>query len=158
MSAFPKPAPENYYLAQHVAFLLTSLKHWTGRDLVPDRRPIEEQARQVFHAPFALVSHDTAADPVFNYANRTALDLFEMTWEEFTALPSRLSAEPPSQEERTQLLTTVRAHGFIDGYEGVRISKTGRRFRIEDVTVWNLFDDERRYYGQAAVYSRWMFL
>ena len=51
-------------------------------------------ARALYEAPFALVSHNTDSDPRFNYANRTALTLFEMNWNEFTTLPSRMSAEP----------------------------------------------------------------
>lgn len=42
------------------------------------------------------MSHGLEVDPVFNYANQCALDLFEMTWEDFIKLPSRLSAEADS--------------------------------------------------------------
>ncbi|MEI9986339.1 MAG: MEKHLA domain-containing protein [Aliidongia sp.] len=43
-------------------------------------------------APFALLAHDTAPDPHFIYANKTAQACFEYSWDEFTTLPSRLSA------------------------------------------------------------------
>jgi len=117
-----------------------------------------ETARALFHAPFAVVSHDTADDPVFNYANQKALELFEMDWQSITHTPSRLSAETVNREERQRLLAQVSANGFIDDYSGVRISASGRRFRIENATVWNLVDAEGRNAGQAAMFSNWLFV
>jgi MEKHLA domain len=51
-------------------------------------------AEELFAAPFVIVSHDTQADPVLNYGNRAALTLWEMSWEELTRTPSRLTVEP----------------------------------------------------------------
>jgi hypothetical protein len=53
------------------------------------------------------------------------------------------------------LLAEVTQHGFISGYEGVRISSTGRRFLIKNVTVWNLADAQGRPAGQAAAFDTW---
>ncbi|MFQ5582558.1 MAG: MEKHLA domain-containing protein [Mariprofundaceae bacterium] len=140
---------------EHIAILRSSLKHWTGCDLVAPDLDDEQAAIAVHDAPFAIVSHGTEADPVFNYANRTALQLFEMDWDECTSTPSRLSAEPVSREERAGLLAEVSKNGFIDNYTGVRISKTGKRFLIENATVWNLLDENGAYCGQAAMFSDW---
>lgn len=142
-------------LAQHAAILCVSYQRLTGRDLVPSGTIGENIAAYLENAPFALVSHDTQADPVFNYGNRTARELFEMTWEELTALPSRLSAEPLNQMERARLLSDVSRRGYVDNYSGIRISKNGRRFEIRDATVWNLFDAEGAAYGQAALIRSW---
>ena len=98
------------------------------------------------------------SDPVLNYGNAAALVLWEMPWAELTRTPSRLTAETPNREERARLLATVTARGFIDDYSGVRISKTGRRFRIAQATVWNLLDGCGNYSGQAALFSRREFL
>jgi hypothetical protein len=155
---FPEPGPANHYLADHLARVQASLCHWTGRDLVDRRLPPDEQARQLFEAPFVLVSHDTAADPIFNYANRTALTLWEMTWQEFTTLPSRQPVEPDERETRARLLAEVASRGFIEHYAGVRIAQSGRRFRIQDVIVWNLLDEHGQPYGQAAMFAHWTFL
>jgi hypothetical protein len=106
-------------------------------------------------AAFALVSHGTEADPIFNYGNALALLLFEMTREEFTTLPSRFSAEPMLREDRAHLLDRVTSQGFIDDYSGVRISSSGKRFFIQGATVWNLLDETGRPYGQAALIPRW---
>ena len=135
-----------------------SLKHCTGRDLLPGNCPPVEFAEKVFHAPFVLVSHGTETDPVLNYGNQAALALWEMSWAEFTHTPSRLTAELPNREERARLLAAVTAHGFIDDYSGIRVAKSGRRFRIAQATVWNLLDGRKNYSGQAAMFSRWEFL
>jgi hypothetical protein len=106
-------------------------------------------------APFALLSHGTESDPIFNYGNRLALQLFESTFEALTRMPSRLSAETPLQSEREALLREVSEKGFIDHYSGVRISTSGRRFRICNATVWNVHDASGNKIGQAAAFSQW---
>ncbi|MBL8251829.1 MAG: MEKHLA domain-containing protein [Candidatus Competibacter sp.] len=158
MPPLPEPSPANDFLAAHVARLQASLRHWTGRELTDGRLPISEQARCLFDAPFALLSHDAAPDPVFTYVNRTAMALWDMDWTEMTRLPSRLSAEPMEQAARARFLADVKARGFVDGYEGVRISKRGRRFRIRDALLWNLLDDMAQPCGQAALFADWQFL
>lgn len=152
------PSEENGFLCQHVALMRASLRHWTGRDLADPKMDDAEAARYLFHAPFALASHDTAAEPLFNYANQTALGLFGMDWEEITLLPSRFSAEEAKQQEREQILRQVSLHGFIEHYNGVRIGRDGRRFLIEDTVVWNLIDADGVYQGQAAMFKSWKFL
>ena len=155
---FPRPAEDNDYLAAHVALLRYSFRHWTRRDLVDPRLTDTDAARFVFRARFVLVSHDTAPDPVFNYGNETALGLFGMPWEDFTALPSRFSAAPVSREDRARLLEQVTARGYIDDYQGIRIARGGRRFRIDKATVWNLVDQTGLIHGQAASFAHWAFL
>ena len=113
---------------------------------------------QLFEAPFVVVSHGVQADPILNYGNAAALKLWEMSWEELIQTPSRLTAEPVSQDERARLLAQVAQNGFIDDYQGVRISKSGRRFRIEKAIVWNLIDEAGRYAGQAAMFENWVYI
>jgi PAS domain-containing protein len=105
-------------------------------------------------AGFGILAHDTSVDPRFTYANAVARAQFEYTAEEFRGLPSRLSAEPDRQEDRDEFLARVEKSGFGTGYSGVRISKSGRRFRIEDVTLWNLIDVDGANHGQAARIGR----
>jgi hypothetical protein len=155
MNAF---ATRQDFLVSHTRLLMHSFARFLGEPLVvADDGDAAVQA--LWEAPFAVVSHDTAAEPVFNYANLQALALFEFNWDEFTRMPSRLSAEPMNQPEREALLANVRAHGFIRDYRGIRLSKTGRRFQISDAVVWNLFDhDNCQYCGQAACFKAWQFL
>ncbi|NJD07604.1 MAG: MEKHLA domain-containing protein [Methylococcaceae bacterium] len=154
----PRPAAENDFLAGHIGLLRRSFRHWTGRDLVNRRMTDAEAARYVFDASFALLSHDTSPDPIFNYANRTAMSLFGMEWEELTRLPSRLSAEPRDQKERETALQEVVSHGYIDHYSGVRIGRHGNRFKIENALVWNLRSPQGILLGQAARFDHWTFL
>lgn len=158
MSLFPEPSSANDYLAEHVSLLQSSYKRLTGKEIGDLGLQGNDLAKAVFEAPFVVVSHDDHPDPMFSYANLTAQALFEMNWPEFTTLPSRRSAEYPNREERANLLATVARQGFIEGYEGIRISKTGRRFMIQEVTVWNLIDDRGKYHGQAAIWSHWQYL
>jgi hypothetical protein len=154
--AAPAPCAANAFLLEHVRLLRSSYQRWTGRDLIPHSVADAEAGRWLFEAPFALLSHSADPDPVFTYGNRTALALFELSWEELTALPSRLSAEPLGREERARLLREVSTRGIIEDYSGVRISRTGRRFLIRRAAVWNLVDAQGGYQGQAAMFGDWM--
>ena len=142
-------------LADHVELLRDSLLRLTGRDLLDYPGASTDPETAAFEAPFALLSHDTQDDPIFTYGNRTALQLFELDWTAFTALPSRLSAEPLARDERQRLLDRVTRYGYIDDYSGVRVSATGRRFSITGATVWNLTSSDGAYAGQAAMFSKW---
>ncbi len=106
-------------------------------------------------APFCVLAHDTASDPRFVYANAAAQRCFEYSWAEFITLPSRLSAEAPDRTERQNLLDQVARQGYASGYRGLRISRSGRRFWIEDGTVWQMTDAGGTVHGQAAVFPRW---
>lgn len=138
--------------------LLDSFHRWLQRDLVPRRGSAEEQAQRLFEAPFVVVSHGTEEDPLLNYGNAAALELWEMDVETLLGTPSRLTAEAQHRDERAQLLERAGRHGFVDDYEGIRITGTGRRFRIENAIIWNLLDRDGRPAGQAATFSRWRFL
>ncbi|HYA80578.1 MAG TPA: MEKHLA domain-containing protein, partial [Methylocystis sp.] len=48
--------------------------------------------------------------------------------------------------------------GCVSGYAGVRVSAFGKRFRICDVTIWNVTDAHGRPLGQAATFARWTML
>jgi hypothetical protein len=154
----PVPQAGNDYLPGHSGLLIASYRHWTGRDLVDSGLSAVGRARALYEAPFVVASHGIEPDPVFNYGNRAALALFEATWNAFTSLPSRLSAEPVARAERERLLARVHAHGFIDDYSGVRVSTRGRRFRIARATVWNVADASGAPRGQAVMFRDWEYL
>lgn len=134
------------------ALLTGSYARLLGAPLVPE----EANAAWLYdEAPFVVVAHNTESDPKFIYANRRAQACFEYAWEEFVGLPSRLSAEAPNREERARALEAVARDGFVRGYRGVRISKSGRRFWIDDGIVWQLIDADGVNRGQAATFSTW---
>ena len=118
----------------------------------------KQLSKKLFYAPFVLVSHGTQADPIFNYANQTALELWSLSWNEFTQIPSATSAEPIAREERAAMLEQAKKQGYIENYQGVRISSQGRRFFIKQATLWNLTDELNQKCGQAATFPSWTWL
>lgn len=93
--------------------MVESFKLVAGRDLViPSFSSTQSESslgKQLFDAPFVVVSHNGGPDPKLNYDIQVALDLWEMGWWYYK--------------------------GFIDGYEGIRISSTGRRFKINSAII-----------------------
>jgi len=143
-------------LEQPTRLILSNYRRLLGRDLV-DVQPGDDEAQKLFDAPFAVMSAlgPFGTDHVFNYANRQALGLFEYAWDELMGKPSSASAEPVHRDERRRLLDEVGKHGFIENYSGIRISQTGRRFRIKKATVFNLLDESGNYVGQSATFADW---
>lgn len=134
--------------------LLGSYARLLGRPLLDAAAGEQPTAAWLYRAPFCLLAHDGAADPVFIYANETAQRCFGYGWDEVLTLPSRLSAEMPARHQRQRVLDAVARDGFIENYSGIRIAKSGRRFRIEDAVVWALRDGTTPV-GQAAVIRSW---
>ncbi|TQM00451.1 PAS domain S-box-containing protein [Actinoallomurus bryophytorum] len=136
--------------------LAASHERVVGTRILPEGLAGAEAARWLYgEAPFGLLAHDTSADPAFVYANATAQKCFEYSWEEFAGMPSRLSAEADNRDKRQEFMDGVLRQGYVSGYRGVRIAKSGRRFWIEDTTVWNLLDRDGGLRGQAALIRGW---
>jgi PAS domain-containing protein len=134
------------------ALLTGSYASLVGAPLVPNGK---DAAWLYAEAPFAVVAHNTDSDPIFIYANQAAQKCFGYSWEEFLSLPSRVSAESADRAARQALLDAVAKNGFMAGYSGVRVTKSGARFRIEHGIVWELLDVKGVRRGQAATFSFW---
>ena len=151
-----EPVPETYRApetARRIALIAESFARLLGRELIP---PGGDAVAALWAAPAVIVAHGTQGDPLFFFGNAAALARFECPAERFIGMASRLSAEAPLREERQALLDRVRRDGFIADYAGVRISATGKRFRIEQAVVWNLVDAVGAVHGQAALFDRWV--
>jgi MEKHLA domain len=155
-----EPGEDNDWAAAHVGLLDANYTRRVGRVLLPRHSGETDRAhaRRLYEAPFVVLSHDAGDDPRFTYANLTAQRLFERPWDSLVGLPSRLSAEADEREARAVLLERVRRDGFIDDYTGIRVARSGHRFRIAATTVWNLEDATGRRVGQAAMFSAWVAL
>jgi hypothetical protein len=138
--------------------LLNSFRHWIGRELFERVGDQDYQAHALFQSPVVVVSHGIEEDPLLNYGNQAALELWELTWEQLVKTPSRLTAEPVNRAEREWMLEQARIRGYLDTYRGVRISSTGRRFLVENAVVWNVVDAGGQRVGQAAAFSQWTWL
>lgn len=135
-------------LAARIALVAESHARLLGRPLIP---PGADPVSALWVHERPVVAHGTEDDPLFFYANRAALAVFETTLAAFLGMPSRYSAEAPDRAERQRLLERVAAHHCIDDYRGQRISAKGRRFTIEGA-VWDLLDIAGVRHGQAATF------
>lgn len=134
--------------ADRIALIASSFHRVTGR-------PLLAGGGSLWSAPMVILAHGTQDDPIFFYANRMALALFETCAHDVVRMPSRYSAEAMERAERARFLDAVGARNFIADYAGVRISQRGARFRIEQAVVWNLLDGDGAIHGQAACFDRW---
>ena len=139
----------------HVQRLLNSYQKWLGRELMPRSGTPEQQALALFEWPAVVVSHGCDDDPIINYGNRAALRLWQVDAATLRSMPSRKTAEPVHRDERAKLLERTAQQGYVDDYQGIRISSTGQQFRIEQAIVWNVVDEAGQYVGQAATFDRW---
>lgn len=136
--------------AAQIVRIAESYRRLLGKPLVADDG---DAVAALWHADAPIVAHGTQADPLFFFANRAALDAFEMSLDQFVGMPSRFSAEAPRREERQGLLDRVSRFGFIDNYRGIRITGRGRRLAITGGIVWNLVDPDGSIHGQAATFQ-----
>ena len=138
--------------------LVNSYEQLLQKPLIAPINDPDQLAYELFHTPFVVVSHDTQDDPIFNYGNQVALELWSISWEQLLKTPSRLSAEPVNRTERAKMLAAATTKGYIDNYQGVRIATTGQRFAIAQATIWNLQDETGTKCGQAATFANWTWL
>jgi hypothetical protein len=155
VEADAKPAYTSPLAVALAQLIVESHARVVGRPLLPATSEPLVLAHALYEAPQVVLAHGIGPDPCFDYGNRPAQELFELTWSELLALPSRLSAETGDQAERQRLLDAVSTRGYIDDYSGVRVSRSGRRFRIANATVWNLIDAAGERRGQAATFADW---
>ena len=144
-------------LLEHIQLLFSSFHHWTGEPLMPisGNDSPEEIADLLFNADFIVISHGSQADPIFNYGNQKALDLWQMDWQTFTSMPSRYTVEPMEHDEREKLLAQANSQGYVSNFRAIRIASNGDRFYINNAILWNVIDKEGKLWGQAATFRDW---
>lgn len=150
MDDAPWDTPE---VRRWIAWMCASHRAATGRDLVPGDDPAA-----LYDLDAIVVSHRLSADPCFVYANRSAQRLWGYDWATFIGLPSRLSAPKEGRDQRKHLLADGLNRGAVVARDLIRITADGRRFRAEEVLLWNVADDSDVVHGQAATYARFTFL
>ncbi len=142
---------------KHCLLLRESYERVCGKPFPIDlsNRPLAEA---LYYSSSIIVSHGVEKDPVFNYANRAAQELWGMNWEQFTQMPSRLSAREDKVEKREAALKEALRKGYISGYQGIRIDAAGKEFYIRNVTLWNVIDANGLQHGQAALFDTWEYV
>jgi hypothetical protein len=140
------------------ALILASHHRTWGTPLVAGtgaNRSRRQAAQELFTAATVVLAHDGAADPRLIYANRAALTLWRRRWSEMVGMPSRLTAEPAERRARSAVLAQALRSEAIEGYGGIRIDSSGRRFRIQGARLWTLRNTEGCPCGQAAAFKSW---
>lgn len=158
MSSPAYPKDELTLIAAQSELICRSYRHWTGKELCSMSGTAGEKADRLFYLPCIVLSAGIGSDPVLNYGNQAALKLWEMSWDELTQTPGSRTAEAPQREQRSRFLKEVAEKGFIENYEGIRISRSGKRFVIKQAVVWNLIGADGSPRGQAATFSSWAYL
>ena len=153
-----KVTTNDWQEADYVALAGSLWRSYHELTNVPDDIDALTVADTIYHHPCPVLCHDGASDPRFIYVNLAAQTLFERPWPEFIGIPSRLSAEPEARDDRAQMLARATEQGYIDDYQGVRISRSGRRFRISKTVIWTVRGNADTAIGQAALIRQWSFL
>lgn len=136
------------------AEILDSFRRLLGRELMPRSGNPAEDARRLFDLPQAVLAHDTSPAPLLDWANLAAAKAFDATPEALLGRPSADTAPADATADRRALFDKLAARGFVTGYSGVRVSLTGRRFVIDDVTVFEVTNAVGRPAGHAAVIAK----
>lgn len=150
-----QPSAHNDWQQGFAARLASSFSRATGGDLVREAgfdpaAPGFHWARSAWEGPFALLSHSN--DAILTYANRFALDLWEMDWQTLRVTPSRETAPEEDRATRAALMEAVARDGFSRNYTGRRVSRSGRLFLIEKATVWTMRDEDGAVFGTGAFF------
>jgi hypothetical protein len=130
--------------------ILDSYRRRLGHDLFERSGDAAEDARRLFDLPLAVLAHDTAPQPLLDWANLAAARAFDATPESLLGRPSAGTTPADAVADRRALFDVLARQGFVTGYSGVRISLTGRRFVIDDVTVLEVTDATGQPAGHAA--------
>jgi len=110
-------------------------------------------------------------EPTFNYGNAACLSALGCTWEELCALPARrvlsvgksgegeakAKAEPDGEDVGADVIGSELMdrcdEGYVQGVDGIWVNHNGIPFRAHNMLVWTVFDDNGKYYGQAALFD-----
>lgn len=143
-----------------VAQLLQSHQWAFQRPLIASARqqPLRLSCQELFACGFPVLAHDGGPEPKLTYANAAALGLWDAPWDDLVGLPSRLTAPIAEQAERSLALNKAKSEDAIEGYSGIRISRKGRRFMIQNARIWTLWDEQQQAFGQAASFSNWWWM
>lgn len=132
-----------------------SLKRFTGKSLY-ERMGLDDERPQLVHenARYGVLSHGTQPDPIYHYFNQAALEAFGYPESEIYQIPSRMSAPEHLRLERDQIIQSVLEEDVRLIPVGIRQRKTGEIFQINDIVLWNVYDDLGQRVGQTALYDR----
>ena len=95
----------------------------------------------LFESSCVVVSHGVEPDPILNYGKSNGLGpVGELSWDREPIRHPPDSRPSPDPAEREECWNAGEIEGYFDGYRGVRISSTGKRFLVEHALIWNVID------------------
>ena len=112
--------------------------------------------QELFACGFPVLAHGTEKDPQLGYANAAA-PAVETNWDELIGMPSRLTHRTANRQNAAAPGPSP-TPGCVRNYRGIRISRKGRRFMINNAKIWTLWNAEERLCGQAACFSDWWWI
>jgi len=122
-----------------------------------------QAAEMLFNHPYIIMAHDrceseSGYENSFTYANKTTLESFDLTFDEFVRLLSSTTttADENAQAERNQILRKTMLLGPTQLSNEPR-QINGKDFLIEDGTLFNLADSKGIYAGQCVVIRSFSF-
>eukprot|EP00977_Amphora_coffeiformis_P013038 scaffold3339_cov174-Amphora_coffeaeformis.AAC.6 len=131
-----------------------SLERITGQGLLDRMEGVETLGEVHENERYAVLSHGTQSDPVYNYFNKGALLQFEWPELEVYSLPSRYSAPEILRDGREEEIKSAVEQDVMTIPTATRQSKHGALFQLTNVTLWNVYDDEGERVGQTAIFDR----
>jgi hypothetical protein len=153
------PSEENDYQSAFVTQVVESFARVTGKSLIEEAGLGRDGlGRKVYFGDFALLCHRGDAQAILNYGNAFTLALWDCDWNTFVSTPSGATAPEQASGSRDLLMKKVNQNNFVTRYSGPRISRAGRLFLIQDVTVWRLIDATGGSFGVGAFFRRYRYL
>ena len=141
-----------------VHLLLVSYENTFGEPLLPTQQSFKsklDKGKACYSMNQPIMAHDNTPDPCLIYANSLALDIWVLCWEEMIGMPSKLTAPKEEQAQRQHALHQATKKHAIQNYQGIRINSKGERFIIRNASIWTIWDEKNKIYGQAATFDSW---
>lgn len=150
---YSKPDVGNGFQRNHMNLMRNNLVRAGGVDIFNFSKAGVEAAERMFHAPFALFSYGNEEEPIYNYANLTALKLFDISWEDLTQTRIQDSFEAEEWKKHLGIMNQVQEKGALPNYCSSRKIKTGKSFHFKKGIIWSLKDEYLTHTGQAVVFT-----
>jgi len=111
---------------------------------------ISSIAREIFDAPFCLLVHDyfEVEETRFVYANKSALEMMEATWEDVVGTPSSFFGK--------SVLDQAASKGHLQGLSTKVESLTGTQKEVQEAELVNITSPSEDNVGQMIVFDKWV--
>lgn len=106
---------------------------------------------KLYHAPFLVFSIDSLETPKYNYLNYRAQQTFEINRQNLNDFYLKDSVPEQLHNNLLGFTKHICETGKFANYNGVRMSKSGNQFRLNNAYVWSLLASDGTYKGVAWI-------